>query len=145
MRNLTSFMVAATLACLSGSVSAAQTCTIGVSSVEAKVVETGSGAVRVRMVQTGCPIGTNVQIGVMVFDASEKLEITRWPAMNQMLLTLPVFDGIPSVQKTFLFNYSGSGTVKFQVSIQRCNGQACNPDERNLSPNHVRTSTIELP
>jgi len=147
-------VVFAVLMCSSGLVPAAYACTIGVNSVQANespeipksAVE---GIVRFRLVQSGCPSGATLTVAVLAIDLTGTIQVTKWASKNPVLVTLPA-GGIPTDWNSVAFSYSGSGTVKFLVSVIACAKpgdpfQTCESLEWDVTPNSVSTGPTLLP
>ena len=139
------------LTCPPGLIQGADSCTIGVGRVETgrKNADATSkngdhGEIRFRITSVGCPseASNQVMVGAVPLDETGTLRVTGWTA-NPISVSVPA-SGISSAEQTLEFEVSGSGGVKFQVSITACNGQSCSSLGWERVPNHVQTNVVSF-
>ncbi len=148
--DVTRLFSVAILIYLNGLGQVADACTIGVGEVNARGTKAetekneGQGEVRFRITSVGCPSeGSNqVMVGALPLDETGTLRVTGWTA-NPISVSVPA-SGISRREQTLEFKASGSGGVKFQVSITACNGQSCGSLGWEGVPNHVQTNVVSF-
>lgn len=129
-----------------------QPCVLGIANAEARVKSgekepnRSHGEVRFRITNINCPSGAanRIRVGTGPIDTTGTLRVIAWNAGNVSEVVVPPVGLLTDVQ-TFEFQVEGSGTVNFQISIDRCNGQDCGKLEWSLSPNNVLTGPISFP
>jgi hypothetical protein len=128
-----------------------QPCLLGIANPEARVKSDKSGQngyqgeVRFRITNLNCPSGgaNRVRVGAGPIETTGTLTVTGWKGTNILNVIVPP-PGLVTEIQTLEFQVEGSGSVKFQLSIDLCNGQDCKKLEWTLSPNNVPTDPISF-
>lgn len=124
-------------------------CAILVAQAEARKKRTekgNQGEIGFRVSNSGCPSGGEnvVTVGIAPLDITGTLGIKSYEPSSSLDVPVPA-SGMVSSEQTIVFDVSGAGTIKFQVSITQCNGESCTDLNWEVTRNHLQTNEVRFP